>query len=98
VGKIRKRIARKSEWLQAEGVVDIYSVSNCISHDFAHYINDLRDNSYWLFDSPGIIDEDSQTDRIDLTGTKLFYFERGLFNDSEPGPYRIFAGYSLPAD
>ena len=74
-GYMRKRVASNSEWLQAEGVVDIYSVSNCLSNDFADYINFWRHNGYWLFDSPAIIDEISRAENIDLANTTLFYYE-----------------------
>ena len=75
VGYMRKRVARNAEWLKADAVVDIYSISNCLSNDFADYINFWRHNGYWLFDSPAIIDEISQTENIDLAQTKLFYYE-----------------------
>lgn len=74
-GYMRKRVASNSEWLQADAVVDIYSVSNCLSNDFADYINFWRHNGYWLFDSPSIIEEISRTANIDLTDTTLFYYE-----------------------
>lgn len=75
LGYMRKRVARNSEWLKADSVVDIYSISNCLSDDFADYINFWRHNGYWLFDSPSIIDEISQAENIDLAPTKLFYYE-----------------------
>jgi predicted nicotinamide N-methyase len=37
-GYMAKHIAIRPEWLKAERVVDIYSVSNCVSEDFADYI------------------------------------------------------------
>jgi hypothetical protein len=83
LGYMRKRVASNSEWLKAKGVVDIYSVSNCLSNDFADYINYWRHNGYWLFDSPAVIDEISQTEHIDLTGTRLFYYEAYEFEYDE---------------
>ena len=74
-GYMRKRVASNSEWLQADGVTDIYSVSNCLSNNFADYINFWRHNGYWLFNSPAIIEEISRAENIDLTNTKLFYYE-----------------------
>jgi hypothetical protein len=74
-GYMRKRVVSNSEWLQADGVVDIYSVSNCLSNDFADYINFWRHNGYWLFNSPEIIEEVALAESIDLTNTKLFYYE-----------------------
>lgn len=75
VGYMRKKVSKNSEWLKADSVVDIYSISNCLSNDFADYINFWKHNGYWLFDSPSIIKEISQTKGIDLAETKLFYYE-----------------------
>jgi hypothetical protein len=74
-GYMRKHVANKPDWLQADGVIDIYSLSSCSSHDFADYINFWRHNGFWLFDTPEIIEEIAQTEHIDLTDTKLFYYE-----------------------
>jgi hypothetical protein len=41
VGYMAKRVVKRPDWLEANQVVDIYSVSNCNSKDFADYIN------YW---------------------------------------------------
>jgi len=75
VGYMTKRVSARPEWLQAEQVVDIYSVSNCVSNDFADYINYWKHNGYWLFDSPEIIRQMSLENSIDLKGTSLFYYE-----------------------
>jgi hypothetical protein len=59
----------------ADGVLDVYSVSNCINEDFADYIHYWKHNGYWLFDSPEIIQVVAQDNRIQLEGTSLFYYE-----------------------
>jgi hypothetical protein len=74
-GYMAKRVCAKPDWLAVDSVVDIYSVSGCISKDFADYINYWKHNGYWLFDSPEIIAELARDHSIDLTGTKLFYYE-----------------------
>src|SRR4051812_9508347 len=38
-GYMAKRVSDSPEWLAAEQVVDIYSVSGCISKDFANFYN-----------------------------------------------------------
>jgi hypothetical protein len=80
-----KHIASCPGWLKAEGVADIYSVSNCVSDDFADYINFWRHNGYWFFDSPFIIRKTAEENDIDVTNTKLFYYEvyELEFNDDE---------------
>lgn len=50
-GYMAKRVVRKPDWLTTNRVEDIYSVSGCISKDFADYITFWKHNGYWLFDS-----------------------------------------------
>ena len=53
----------------------IYSVSGCVSENFADYIDFWKHNGYWLFDSPEIIDELAAQHAIDLSDTTRFYYE-----------------------
>ena len=39
IGYMYKRIALRPDWLKADAVVDVYSLSSHISEDFAFYIN-----------------------------------------------------------
>ncbi|MGA7952403.1 MAG: hypothetical protein WCA07_02675 [Gloeobacterales cyanobacterium] len=73
------------EWIKAERVADIYSVSGCVSKDFADYIHYWKHNGYWFFDSPQTILQLAQQNSIDLIGTKLFFYEayEREFNDAE---------------
>ena len=73
-GYMAKRV-KSCEWLKTGGVVDIYSVSNCISEDFANYIDYWKHNGFWFFDSPEIIRQLAEEQSIDMSGTKLFYYE-----------------------
>jgi hypothetical protein len=75
VGYMAKRVATKPDWLRVDHVKDIYSVSNCISEDFADYINFWKHNGYWLFDSPNVIEELAAENNISLDGAKFFYYE-----------------------
>jgi len=75
VGYMAKRVSSRPEWLNAAGVVDIYSVSSCISEDFADYVNYWQHNGYWFFDFPEIIRSVAEENSIDLTETILFYYE-----------------------
>ncbi len=47
VGYMAKRVSKKPDWLQAAQVIDIYSVSGCVSEDFADYIDYWKHNGYW---------------------------------------------------
>jgi hypothetical protein len=75
VGYLAKRVAPKPEFLKAAQVIDIFSVSNCISSDFADYLGYWKHNGYWLFDSPEIIRRVAEEHEISLDGTSLFYYE-----------------------
>ena len=75
VAYMAKKVQPRPEWLKAEQVLDVYSVSNCISKDFADYIKYWKHNGYWFFDSPDIIQQLAQEHSIDLGGTSLFYYE-----------------------
>jgi hypothetical protein len=75
VGYNAKRISAAPDWLEARCVFDVYSVSGCVSEDFADYIDFWKHNGYWLFDSPEIIRAVSQENSVDLRGCSLFYYE-----------------------
>ena len=70
-----KRVSPRPQWLKADRVTDIYSVSACVSSEFADYINSWKHNGYWFFDSPEIIQQLAEQNAIDLTGTRLFFYE-----------------------
>ena len=74
-GYLAKRISSKPEWLRAPQVTNIYSLSGCVSEDFADYVNFWKHNGFWLFDSPEVIRNVAQENSIDLAGTALFYYE-----------------------
>lgn len=95
VGYMAKRVSARPQWIKADGVIDIYSVSNCLSSYFADYVNFWKHNGYWFFDTPQIILELAQENLIDLSATKLFFYEaypcefdgdRGVWVDFEPEP------------
>ncbi|HUR00006.1 MAG TPA: hypothetical protein VM166_11170 [Gemmatimonadaceae bacterium] len=70
-----KRVAARPDWLKAKTVLDVYSLSHCISDDFADYINYWKHNGYWLFNSPEVIEEIATNEGIDLSESTLFYYE-----------------------
>lgn len=75
VGYLYKKVALRPDWLQAEAVFDVYSLSICVSDDFAYYTDYWKHNGYWLFNSPEEIKELASNEGIDLQGTTLFYYE-----------------------
>lgn len=74
-GYMAKHVSKKPDWVKASQVVDIYSLSRCVSKDFADYIKYWKHNGYWLFDSPEIIQTIAREHSIPLEGTSLFYYE-----------------------
>ena len=70
-----KHVAARPGGLKADGVKDIYSISKCISDNFADYIDYWRHNGYWLFNSPEIIQKISKEHSVDITNAKIFFYE-----------------------
>src|SRR5215831_8305781 len=75
VGYMAKRVSGRPVWLDAPRVTDIYSVSGCISADFADYIAEWRHNGYWFFDTPQMILEVARKRSIDVSDARLFFYE-----------------------
>ncbi len=84
VGYMAKHLATRPDWLKdAHQVKDIYSVSGCISENFADYIEYWKHNGYWLFDSPQIIEKIAKQNSLDIAATKLFFYEAYEFEYDE---------------
>ncbi len=93
-GYMLKRVKAKEDWLKSDTVVDVYSVSNCFSEDFADYIDYWQHNGYWLFDSPDSMVSLAKQEHIDLSGTTLFYYEIYEYEfDGELGQWSNFAPF-----
>jgi hypothetical protein len=75
VGYMAKRVVQRPDWLKTDTVADIYSVSGCVSEDFADYITYWKHNGYWFFDSAEVIKSVSNTEGIDLSDSTLFFYE-----------------------
>lgn len=75
LGYMYKRVSLAPELLHAPHVADVYSLSSCVSDNFADYIKDWRHNGYWLFDSPAIMQALAREHSIPLDGLNLFYYE-----------------------
>lgn len=75
IGYMYKTVSAATDWLRNSDVADIYSLSGCISEDFADYIQYWKHNGYWLFDEPEIIESLAKSAKIDLSRMTLFYYE-----------------------
>jgi hypothetical protein len=90
-GYLYKQVAAKSDWLKAPAVVDIYSVSTCMSPAFADYIPHWKHNGFWLFDIAETMRPIAAAVGIDLSGFRLFYYETyGLEYDERDGRWDWF--------
>jgi hypothetical protein len=69
-----KTVSKKSDWLKTDNVIDIYSVSSCISEDFSDWIGFWQHNGYWFFDSPKIMQHLAMENHISLEKMALFYY------------------------
>lgn len=100
IGYMYKRVAARPGWLGAPQVQDVYSLSGCISEDFADYINHWRHNGYWLFDSPSIMKSLAAEQAMSLEGLALFYYEAHEEEyDDTAGAWKPFAPEaSFPTD
>jgi hypothetical protein len=74
-GYMAKRVTTRPDWIKAERLTEIYSVSHCMSADFSDYVNYWKHNGYWFFDSPQVIQQLAIDHTLDLASTKLFYYE-----------------------
>lgn len=99
-GYLLKRVSERPASIHTPAVNDIYSVSGCMSENFADYINHWRHNGYWLFNRPSDMDaivEDSGADRSNLA---LFYYEvyEREFDEDEKAWSTFEPEASLPTD
>src|SRR5689334_6602895 len=89
-GYMAKRIMNRPKGFENTSIVDIYSVSSCISEDFTDYTELWKHNGYWFFNSPQIIQEIAKEHAISLTGTKLFYYEMYNLEFHENNEWKSF--------
>lgn len=74
-GYIFKKVVQQPDWLKADHVKDLYSVSGCISENFGDYIKYWQHNGYWLFNRPSDMDDIIAKERLDRSELRLFFYE-----------------------
>jgi hypothetical protein len=74
-GYMYKTVARRPEWLGAKSVLEIYSVSSCVSEDFCDFTDYWKHNGYWFFNSPSVMQEIAVEVGVDVALCKLFYYQ-----------------------
>lgn len=75
IGYLYKITEPRPAWLRVSTVVDICSLSGCISPPFTDYVGFWEHNGFWLFDSPAIMEHIALREGVDLSGASLFYYE-----------------------
>ena len=90
-----KHVKTHPDWLKADHVIDVYSVSNCVSKDFVNHVTCWKYNGYGFFNSPETIREVAEEHFINLTKTKLFFYEvYALQYDEDEKSWKSFASES----
>ena len=74
-GYMYKNIVAKPDWIKSPVVKEIYSVSNCISHNFADFMQFWKNNGFWFYNSQDIILEIAKDNQINLTKSTAIYYE-----------------------
>ncbi len=75
VGYMAKRIALRPKGFKNKIVKDLFSVSGCISENFADYIPFWKHNGYWLFNCPTVLQKLATDNNLDISQTLIFYYE-----------------------
>ena len=77
LGYLAKRIPNEPpNWLSAPHVVDVCSVSDCVNDTLDFYdLPDRSHNGYGMYDSPALIASMAKQNKIDLAGSRLFFYE-----------------------
>lgn len=75
LGYMAKRIVERPDWLDETSVGDVYAVSDCISPDFADYVQFWAHNGFWFFDEPSIITRLCAEHDVSLDGLTFVYYQ-----------------------
>jgi hypothetical protein len=91
LGYMYKRVVARPDWIHAPNVDDVFSVSDCVSKDFADFLQHGGYNGFWFFDSPQIMERLAAELHVDLEQMMLFYYEAYEREfDQETGKWRAF--------
>lgn len=74
VGYMYKSVVERPGWLGAPSVGDVYSVSRCVSTDFAEWIHAWKHNGFWFFNEPQTIVEIAKDKGASLDRLTLFFY------------------------
>ena len=75
-GYLYKRIVPRPAWLDGSPhIMDVRSISACMSPSYPEQFDHWRHNGCWLYDEPSIMHEIAHKDGVSLDGMTLFYYE-----------------------
>ena len=95
-GYMYKQIIGKPDWIKSSAVKEIYSVSNCISHNFADFMQFWKNNGFWFYNSQDIILEIAKDNQINLTKSTAIYYE--VFNQQFNEDSKSWESYKPETD
>ena len=76
LGYMLKNVASPApEWMNTPTVTTVHSLSNCVSSNFADYIQLWKHNGWWLFDTPKAVKDAAASQGIAAGRLGLFYYE-----------------------
>ena len=74
-GYMLKTVKKPDGWVSEAEVIDLYSLSECVSDTFANSFETWKHNGFWLYDSVAVIREVVLEQEIATSDFKLFYYE-----------------------
>jgi len=75
LGYMLKKVVPPPKWMNAPNVDLVYSVSGCVSENFASYIPFWKHNGWWFFDDPSILQKVATENGIGSSDLTMFYYE-----------------------
>lgn len=75
LGYMAKHVVTRPDWLKAEHIERVCSVSACVSSDFCDYTPHWKHNGFWLFNSPEDLVTLCRAEQIELDTLEFFYYQ-----------------------
>jgi hypothetical protein len=100
LGYMLKRVASPApDWMGAPYVVEVHSLSGCVSLDLEDYVTIWQHNGWWLFDTADKAREAAAALKIDVGPLRLFYYEAFYrqFNEFSSS-WEAFEPHQFPTD
>jgi len=92
-GYMLKTVKKPDGWVSKAEVIDLYSLSGCVSDTFVNSFETWKHNGFWLYDSLDVMRAIIKEQGVDASRFELFYYEvheeqfddeTGLWEDATP--------------